>query len=41
MRKLFDPKAIARTEANLRALDQSKVDERQKMLNYVGLDYNF
>ena len=40
-RKAFDPKAIARTEANLRALDQSKVDQRQKLLNYVGLDYNF
>lgn len=40
-RKMFDRKAIARTEANLKALDQSKVDERQKMLNYVGLDYNF
>ena len=41
VRKMFDRKAIARTEANLKALDQSKIDERQRMLNYVGLDYNF
>ena len=40
-RKVFDPKAIARTEANLKALDQAKVDERQSLLNYVGLDSNF
>ena len=41
VRKVFDRDAIARTEANLKALDQSRVDERQRMLNYVGLDYNF
>ena len=41
IRKLCNRKSTAKTLSNLKALDQSKVDERQKMLNYVGLDYNF
>lgn len=41
VRKLRNRESTATTVSNLKALDQSKVDERQKMLNYVGLDYNF
>lgn len=38
---LFERNTLKQHEKNIGALSQDKVDERQRWLNYVGLDYNF
>ena len=38
---LFELKTLGRHKRNLSAMTEEKLDERHRMLQYVGLDYNF
>ena len=38
---LFERRSLQKQKRNLAAFDQNGMEDHQKMLHYVGLDYNF